>query len=132
MKKIVLTRLNRIIYFIISLFTISACSEDNNSSSAYETTCDYGIPEFHFSVEGKVLTSDNEGIEGIQVSIDYKTTLSDSNGDYSLDFTGYVDEHEIIFEDIDSTDNGSFNEKDTTVMLEQNEINTLDITLTEK
>jgi len=108
----------------------------------FSTSCEgqadeYGAPYAKYSIKGKVTNSENESISGIRVrtipkefadlnfsDLNYPerySTLTDSNGDYSVHIEYMnADTFKIFVEDIDGIENGSY-QSDSTV-LDKNEI----------
>lgn len=86
-----------------ALFVFQAC---------YGSLQDFGID---FLLEGKVKSKiSGLAIKGIKVSVDenMQYVLTDDNGMFSF-YTEMQDSLKIKFEDIDSTQNGLYNNKDT-------------------
>lgn len=98
--------------------------------ACYGTPQDFGTDML---IEGKV-TSKTTGlpIKGIKVSIanNVQYTSTDEKGSFSF-YTGTMDNPKIIFEDIDSTENKSFANKDTVLTSRQKHY-FLDIALEER
>jgi len=91
--------------FTSALFVFQAC---------------YGTPQdftLDLLVEGRV-KSNSSGlpIKGIKVSVvdNMQYEITDENGMFSL-YTGYIEDLKLRFEDIDSTQNGLYLDKDTTI-----------------
>lgn len=79
---------------------------------------EYGSPYATFKVTGTVESKEtSESIENIRVIFAKQDTVfTDENGEYVVSSeTGFTDEVHISFEDIDSTQNGSYSSVDTTV-----------------
>jgi putative lipoprotein (rSAM/lipoprotein system) len=107
--------------FASALFVFQAC---------YGTPQDFGLD---FLIEGQV-KSKNSGlpIKGIKVSVadNMQYELTDENGQFSF-YTEMMDNMKILFEDIDSTQNGLYANKDTVLARIADRI-FLDINLEEK
>jgi len=71
---------------------------------------EYGCPYGEFQVQGTVTNSQNEPIPDIEISIkgDYNKVKSDSTGKYTLSTYFWGETGLVIAQDIDSTDNGSY------------------------
>lgn len=93
---------------------------------------EYGMPYAEFNINGKVKSSSTQvTIPGIKVSaldenlnILNETAYTGVNGDYSVTFTtpGAVDMAVIMrFEDVDGIENGSYNNKDVDVTINQDD-----------
>lgn len=106
--------------FASALFIFQAC---------YGTPQDLGMDVF---IEGQVKSVTNEPVEGIKVTIgdEMQYQFTDEEGKFSL-YTGVADQYQITFQDIDSTQNGSFQNKDT-LLTQIDEKVYLDIVLEEK
>lgn len=91
----------------------------------YETACMYGTPYVEFSVKGRVVDSENNPIEGIEVSAEEGMqkvlTAKDGSFHYVGEMIGFeLQELELTFTDIDGEDNGGeFETKTVTVPVTQ-------------
>lgn len=107
--------------FTSAMFIFQAC---------YGTPQDFGLD---LLIEGQ-LNSKTSGlpIEGIKVSVadNIQYELTNKDGKFSF-YTEMLDSLTLQFQDIDSTQNGLFADKDT-VLTQINESVTLDIALEEK
>ena len=65
---------NIISFFILSIFLLTGCSSDNNSSEVDET----------FTVSGKVVDSDGSGLANISITIGNQTVYSSASGEWSV------------------------------------------------
>lgn len=104
-----------------ALFVFQAC---------YGSLQDFGID---FLVEGKVKSKiSGLPIKGIKVSVDenMQYSLTDDNGRFSF-YTVHRDSLLVKFEDIDSSQNGLFNNRDTLVTGVQERV-FLEISMEEK
>jgi len=95
---------------VLKLFSASAVM--------FTFQCCYGTPQdfgsdVHFSGTVKS-ASNNQAIEGIQISANNNFCITDSNGNFSF-YTTPESEYYFRFEDADTTSNGSYKAKDTTV-----------------
>lgn len=86
-----------------------------------DPVAEYGVPYAIFKVKGKV-TSETVGIPNIKVkmgsnSFFYDSTYTDANGNYEISQGAFPSNQafDLSFEDIDSTQNGSFQPLDTIV-----------------
>ena len=87
----------------------------------------YGTPTVEFRVKGKVMDSDGNPIQGIEISHDYSGhkvyTLEDGSFDYASEDIGFEMETVTLeFTDIDGEENGGdFQSKKVAVEVEQTE-----------
>ena len=81
---------------------------------------EYGSPYAKYTLKGDIKSSQTEQpIENIQVQINNNNeTLSDTDGNFSISFNGYVygDSISVSFIDIDSNENGEYEKLDTFVI----------------
>lgn len=109
--------------FSTALFVFQAC---------YGTDRDFGLD---ILIEGKVVSkSSGKPIKGIKVAIDNSVQyqVTDENGNFSI-YTEKTDSLKVLFEDIDSTQNGHYLTKDTIIRnFDDLEKLFLDIKLSEK
>lgn len=95
----------------------------------------YGTPQdMHPDVliQGQVTSSqDGSAIPDIKIKFDddNQYAMTDSNGNFAF-YTYERDAYNLIFEDIDSTNNGAYLSKDTSIVSDEYEIN-LNIALDE-
>ena len=79
----------------------------------------YGVPSATFIVNGKVTSSEtNQEIENIKIKMNRDSTKTDSEGYYQIKTGSFPSEQQtfdIEFLDIDSTENGEFQNLDTIV-----------------
>ena len=107
--------------FTTAMFVFQAC---------YGTPQDFGADIF---IEGLVKSKrTGRPIQGIKVSVanNPQYLYTNEDGSFSL-YTEIAESYKIIFEDIDSNQNGLFNNKDTTLINIGDQIH-LDILLEEK
>ena len=114
MKRKFLKGYNKFISFLLSILgigvTFSSCDQS-------DTRVEYGTPYATFKVNGKVTDEADNEISGIRVEMYGDTTLTDEDGNFNVEaseFPGSAD-FQIIFEDIDSSENGSYQTADTVV-----------------
>ncbi len=103
-----LRKQNAILTFIVLILGImpSSCKKYGTESQTY------------FFLKGKIKASNtNQPIDQISISNNQNTVKSNSTGDYSIYYQGYGDQKtfSFSFKDIDSNQNGSFKDKDTTL-----------------
>ncbi|MCB9071406.1 MAG: radical SAM-associated putative lipoprotein [Prevotellaceae bacterium] len=91
---------NYLLTTLLSIFGFTACLGP----------VEYGCPYGEFQVQGTVTNSQNEPIPDIEISIkgDYNKVKSDSTGKYTLSTYFLGETGLVIAQDIDSTDNGSY------------------------
>ena len=107
----ILRTYNFILTATIAVLGFSVSCESNLKS-------EYGTPNAKFIVNGKVESSlNNSPIRNIRVIIQNDTTFTDESGNYSAFDRNFPASQtfDISFHDIDSTENGAFVNKDTTV-----------------
>ena len=116
MKKInrkLLSGINRCIALILSILGIVACnkpSEDLGSG----TLCMYGVPLNEFKISGRVENKLGEGISNIKISSIHQEPFDTTDSDGSFNFSRYEPDDfgmELVFQDIDSTENGHYQTK---------------------
>jgi putative lipoprotein (rSAM/lipoprotein system) len=88
-------------------------------SVSCEMKAEYGVPNAKFIVNGKVESSlDSSPIKHIRVIMQFDSTLTDDDGNYTI-ANNYVfpgsHTFDIRFHDVDSMDNGIYENKDTIV-----------------
>ena len=109
-KRCILKKQNIILTFIVAFFGLipAGCME-------------YGSPTATYILKGTVRSSNsNQGIENIKVSHYGTAVFTDISGSFSISFPSEGDGKilEYKFQDIDTTTNGSFKDKDTLVSFE--------------
>ncbi len=89
----------------------------------------YGMPMADYKISGTVKSSATQlPVKGLNVfaadtlpsSYTRDTSITDSNGAYSLEFSSYPDENnpiKVTITDVDGASNGSFSPKDTIVSI---------------
>ena len=88
------------------------------STSCVPFVAEYGCPQAEFILTGKVKSAVNQqAIKNIQVVMAYDTVYTDENGNYKVQTENYpeYDKFTVYFNDIDSTQNGHFKNKETDV-----------------
>jgi len=121
MDRNILKRIIGGLSFTSALFVFQAC---------YGTPQDLGLD---LLVEGQVKSSgSNLPLKGIKVSAvkNEQYVLTDEDGRFSF-YTAIGDSLNLIFEDIDSTQNGTYQSKDTVFDVKEDQI-FVDIKLNEK
>jgi putative lipoprotein (rSAM/lipoprotein system) len=89
----------------------------------FASSCDprdeYGTPSAKFIVNGKVSSTETgQAIENIQVVMKFDTSYTNTKGEYQVvDMQGFPNDQEytIVFNDVDGTERGSFQDRDTLV-----------------
>ena len=87
----------------------------------FSTGCrgmEYGVPSADFILNGNIKSAETEeAIKDIQVSMNYESTTSDENGNFTLKLRDFPEEQTftVYFDDIDGELNGLYQSKDTTV-----------------
>ena len=113
MKKVIRRILKSYNLILASMLTVLGFSV------SCEMKAEYGVPSAKFIVNGNVQSSlDNTPVKNIRVIMQGDTTLTDDSGNFVvMDKYGFPTSQifDIKFLDIDSTENGSFENKDTTV-----------------
>lgn len=88
-------------------------------SAACETRAEYGVPSAKFIVKGNVQSElNNTPIKSIRVVMQRDTAFTDESGNFTvIDEFGFPTNQtfDIKFQDVDSSLNGQFENKDTTV-----------------
>jgi len=111
----ILTFYNFVIGALLSaLGFLSSCEEVIGP----EPRAEYGAPYATFKVNGKIQSSQtDEPLPNIRVVMHYDTVYSNGQGIYETETQAFPDEQEfsIRFQDIDSTQNGSYATADTVV-----------------
>lgn len=126
MKKIINRVKSRFTKNLLTLFGISAV--------AFIFEACYGVPQDqlfpHIPVQGTVTDiNSNAGIEGINIDLHINdefisTETTDSIGEFHFKNLRIGAENDLKFEfkDIDGTDNGSYQDLDTTITLTNNDV----------
>ena len=86
---------------------------------------EYGCPSANFNVKGKVTDPQGNPIPGIQVKMDYNFDTTDGVGIYSVNsggIPGQTTHFEVVFTDIDSTENGLYEAKTEDVYFDHSEL----------
>lgn len=131
MKKLnrsILRRINQCIALILSLLGIVAC----NKPIEDDTLCMYGVPLEEFKISGRVENKLGEGISNIKISSIHQEPLDTTNYDGSFNFSLYETGPfgmELVFQDIDSIENGHYKTK---TIYYSSETNDLIVTLEEQ
>lgn len=114
MKKInrsILRKINYCIGLIFSLFGITSCEEISDK---------YGVPLADYQISGRVENAQKQGIKGIKVSLKepnydifegnpYTTDTTTTDGAFEINCREFPErEIWLVAEDIDSTENGSY------------------------
>lgn len=113
MKKLnqkLLRRINQCIALILSILGIVAC----NKPFEDDTLCMYGVPLEKFQISGRVENKLGKGISNIKISSTHQEPLDTTNSDGSFNFSIYEPgpfEMDLVFQDIDSTENGYYKTK---------------------
>lgn len=83
----------------------------------------YGTPEADYKVKGTVRDPQGNPIEGIEVSMAYRSSVTDDEGKYSITvrYDAWSSHLTVRFSDIDSTENGLY--ADTTVVVDYSNAN---------
>ncbi|MBN2892694.1 MAG: radical SAM-associated putative lipoprotein [Bacteroidales bacterium] len=79
---------------------------------------EYGSPSADFILKGDVKSANTEQpIKNIQVVMNYDTTQTDENGNFTLSFKDFPQEHDVTvyFNDVDSSLNGDYQNKEQDV-----------------
>jgi putative lipoprotein (rSAM/lipoprotein system) len=118
-KKIKLSFLrsaSKLILIILGLtgFAVSCKHED-----------EYGTPMADFILQGTVKSkTDFSLLPDIKVTLNYNTGMTDAQGYYNVTVQDFPDAHtyDLRFHDTDSTQNGNFKDKDTTISFAGNNL----------
>ena len=121
MKKLnrsILRRINYCIGFILSFLGMSIFTSCEYGCPPIQ--CEYGTPSADYQISGRVENAQKQGIRGIKVSLkdpiydifegkSHTTDTTNTDGTFSMNFTDFPkNEFWLIAEDIDSTENGSY------------------------
>lgn len=116
MKRIILKNYNRILSIFLSLLgvggTFSFTSCDGSTPG-----CEYGTPHATFKIYGKITSKNRVEIPNIKVKMRYDSTYTDENGAYVISASEFPTDQNfsIRFEDIDGSENGNYQPKDSIV-----------------
>lgn len=87
---------------------------------------EYGCPSANFNVKGKVTDPQGNPIPGIQVTGNWDNDITNASGDYSLSATAdppYPENTiQIVFADVDSSENGSYQNDTVPVTFQYSEL----------
>ena len=114
MKHNFLKTSNKIIAFILGLLGFSA---------GCLPVAEYGVPSANFILNGNIKsTTTEQPINNIKVTMRSDTAISDENGTFSIKINDFPENqtYNVTIEDIDSIQNGHFENKDTTVTFPDN------------
>jgi len=108
MKNFLFKTYNKVIVFLLGMIGFSVgCIR-----------MEYGTPNADFILNGNIKsTTTEQPIENIKVTMGYKSVNSDENGNFTIKVNGFPQEQtfSVQIEDIDGSENESFQNKDTTV-----------------
>lgn len=79
---------------------------------------EYGVPSADYILNGNIKSSTtNTAIDHIQVIMNYDTSYTDASGNFSVTSNDFPDDitYDVYFNDIDSTENGSYTNKQISV-----------------
>lgn len=109
-------------------FILTSCDSSpiiNNKDDPGSGTAEYGTPSAVYKISGHVKDTQDNPIEGIQISFQHISVLTDNEGEWNIDSTTFPcwdDECELLVEDIDGPDNGGeFQDKTVDLNLQQTE-----------
>ena len=106
-------------WFLVSLAGLMGV---NMSSCGLE----YGCPEANYTVKGKVTDPSGEPIPGIKVTGNWDNDITSASGDYILSARVeplYPEETiQIVFADVDSSENGSYQNDTVPVTFQYSEL----------
>ena len=115
MKKKFIKVSSYVLTLALSALGLTSCDKIN-------PPCMYGSPSADFAISGKVTDRENKPIQNIEISTKYITTQTDVNGDYLLNIDrGFPNDFEVTFTDIDGSENGSFETKETLEIFEESD-----------
>lgn len=108
-----------IILGVLGVNTLTGCPSNgsssslSSSSSSSEQSVAYGTPYATFKISGHVYAATNGlPVPGIEVNIGSLTNISQSDGSYSLTYNILFDTEytnfQLVFSDIDGTNNGTY------------------------
>lgn len=86
---------------------------------------EYGCPMADFNVKGKVTDPNGNSIPGIAVEMDYCCDTTDDDGRYAVKsgyLQGSVNQFELHFSDIDSTEYGLYKNDTIPVVFQRSEL----------
>ena len=97
-----------------------------NMSSCELVAMEYGCPSANFNVKGKVTDPQGNPIPGIQVNGNWDNDITNASGDYSLSATADPpypeDTIQIVFADVDSSENGSYRNDTASVVFRHSDL----------
>ncbi len=114
MKTKLLKITNKVLSVLISSIGIGTLFSANSCNTAVE----YGVPSAKYKVNGKILSESGQPISNIQVTIDYDSANTNSEGYYEVSGTRMpldTATFNLKFSDIDGEKNGLYKDKDTSV-----------------
>ncbi|MBK8808745.1 MAG: radical SAM-associated putative lipoprotein [Bacteroidales bacterium] len=124
MQKHLLRKYNKLIAFFITILGVSnSCI--NNGEEYGVPMAEYGMPLATYKVHGIVSSkTSGQAVNGIEVSMQGDTTITDVNGNYAVEVSDYTEDKTYILSirDVDSTHNGSFADKDTLIDFKESEL----------
>jgi putative lipoprotein (rSAM/lipoprotein system) len=138
MKLKFLSRSNKILFFFIGLLGFSSACDKKHMDRYYGTP----YAEFSLTINGLTKSKNSkEAISNIKVSlrrvktdqqgviqdtIALDSTYTDKNGQFFMTSDEYSSSYIINLKDIDVTENGSFKDKDTTIILSSGDFEDVD------
>jgi len=122
MKRRFLIKYNHFLAFLLSLLGLGAACTIGSCEYG-SPMVEYGTPTAHFRVFGTVESDDGTQIPDIRVVMDYDTSFTGVHGDYEIQAAAFPDDQvfTVKFEDVDGSENGSFQAKDSLVRFENPE-----------
>ena len=117
MTKRIVLRFNNFLFLLIGLLGFStACMKVKDSPVAY------GTPSADFIVNGVVKDQANQPISNIKVVMNRDSINTDASGKFTLKNKMFPTNQtfNVKLRDIDGTANGSFQDKDTTIVFNDN------------
>lgn len=115
LTKTIAIRLNGLLLFVIGLLGFSvACVK--------ESPCLYGTPSADFVINGVVKNQANQPISNIKVVMSYDSIYTDVSGKFILKNRTFPANQtfNVKLRDIDGAANGSYQDKDTTIVFNNN------------
>ncbi len=112
LKKLLISRYNRIIAILLSLLGFTTACEDKYSPA------EYGTPFATFIVNGNVKDeTTNDNISNIRVVLNTDTTFTDESGNFQLTYDDFPEDKTYIveFKDTDGSENGEYDPLDSTI-----------------
>ena len=115
MKHKILKKYNRLISILLSIlgiggtYTFSGCDKTPSA--------EYGIPSATFRIYGQVTSEDGIKIPYIKVGMQYDSSFTNENGDYTIKINSFPSDQDFFMEysDVDGAINGSYQSKDTII-----------------